>query len=196
MRRNEQVEQAIIAAAQRSFQRFGLEKTTMEDVAREAGKGKSSLYYYFPNKEAIFEAVVRTEMDSFFHDVKAAVEQESDVVAQMRTYLVVKVRTLRSKTNLYRVALEGGLANSIPELHTKLRKRYDKSEKAIIQAILERGTEAGTFTIPEHKNLVLIADLLVSCMRGIEMDMLTQNKFTGLDRSADFLAGILAKGLK
>ena len=49
---NEQKER-ILSAAKNLFSRFGLEKTTMEDIAKAAGKGKSSLYYYFKSKEEV-----------------------------------------------------------------------------------------------------------------------------------------------
>ena len=51
----------LIEAAGVTFSRFGYRKTTMDDIAFAAGKGKSSLYYYFKNKEEVFEAVVEKE---------------------------------------------------------------------------------------------------------------------------------------
>ena len=52
----------IIAAATTLFSRFGLDKTTMEDIAKAAKKGKSSLYYYFKSKEQVFAEVIRKEI--------------------------------------------------------------------------------------------------------------------------------------
>ncbi|OYW78704.1 MAG: TetR family transcriptional regulator, partial [Sphingobacteriia bacterium 32-37-4] len=37
----------IIREAQKLFQAYGLKKTTMEDIAKALGKGKSTLYYYY-----------------------------------------------------------------------------------------------------------------------------------------------------
>jgi AcrR family transcriptional regulator len=52
----------VVQAASRLFQRYGLVKTTMEDIARETGRGKSTLYYYFKSKDEIFDAVVNQEL--------------------------------------------------------------------------------------------------------------------------------------
>jgi AcrR family transcriptional regulator len=41
----------IIREAQKLFQTYGLKKTTMEDIAKALGKGKSTLYYYYQSKE-------------------------------------------------------------------------------------------------------------------------------------------------
>jgi len=49
--------QAILAAAARVFARRGLESCTMEEIAREAGVAKGTLYLYFPSKQELFLAV-------------------------------------------------------------------------------------------------------------------------------------------
>lgn len=45
-------------AAQRCVERYGIEKTTMEDVAREAGVSRPSLYRYFQDRDDLVLAVV------------------------------------------------------------------------------------------------------------------------------------------
>lgn len=45
--KDELLKEKILTGADMLFQKYGLTKTTMEDIAREAGKGKSTLYYYF-----------------------------------------------------------------------------------------------------------------------------------------------------
>ena len=47
----------VLDAAQKRFARFGLSKTTMNDIADDLGVSKASLYYYFPDKESIFKKV-------------------------------------------------------------------------------------------------------------------------------------------
>jgi len=48
----------ILAAASRLFQELGLENTTMSRLAAEVGLKQSSLYYYFPNRDAVVAALV------------------------------------------------------------------------------------------------------------------------------------------
>ena len=45
---------AIIETARQVFKKYGYDKTLMEHIAKAAGKGKSSIYYYFKSKEQIF----------------------------------------------------------------------------------------------------------------------------------------------
>jgi AcrR family transcriptional regulator len=52
--REDLVRDEILRAARELFQTYGLTKTTMEDIAEAAGKEKSTLCYYFKNKEEVF----------------------------------------------------------------------------------------------------------------------------------------------
>src|ERR1700742_4036667 len=61
-RRPEERTPEILAAALDCFARGGFSATRMDDVARAAGVTKGTLYLYFPNKQALFEAVVRGAM--------------------------------------------------------------------------------------------------------------------------------------
>ena len=106
----------------------------MEDIARAAGKGKSTLYYYFKSKEEIFDEVIKQEMDDFFHSVKNAVDLQTDPVEKLKTYLVVKINTLKDKANLYRFTIETHHVE-ISNQFTVLRDRYDHQETELIASI-------------------------------------------------------------
>lgn len=53
----------IVTAARSCFQRWGLAKTTMDDIAKEVGIARPNLYRYFPNKAALASAVSAAESD-------------------------------------------------------------------------------------------------------------------------------------
>lgn len=48
----------ILAAASRLFEKLGIESTTMSRLAAEVGLKQSSLYYYFPNRDAVVATLV------------------------------------------------------------------------------------------------------------------------------------------
>jgi AcrR family transcriptional regulator len=48
----------VLAAARTLFLRHGLRATTMEAIAREAGIAKPTLYGHFPDKDAVFLAIL------------------------------------------------------------------------------------------------------------------------------------------
>ena len=54
MRKNEDPKrEAILASAFTQFSRYGFRRTSMEDIARETGTSRASLYSYFANNSIL-----------------------------------------------------------------------------------------------------------------------------------------------
>ncbi|ULT26448.1 TetR/AcrR family transcriptional regulator [Sphingobacterium sp. E70] len=70
MNKKEQVKERIGQAAMECFERYGLEKTTLDDIAKAVGLNKTSLYYYYKNKEDIFIEVAIREGESFINTLQ------------------------------------------------------------------------------------------------------------------------------
>lgn len=63
----------LLQAAAALFARHGYDKTTIDDVAREAGVSKGSVYLAFEGKQQLFEAMLLTQMRAFSEAWLAAV---------------------------------------------------------------------------------------------------------------------------
>lgn len=77
MSKGERTRQAILEAAIRRFGRDGFRKTSVADIARDAGVGGTVAYAYFPSKEALFLAAVDEDA--------AAVIEEGRVTVGIRS---------------------------------------------------------------------------------------------------------------
>src|SRR5438309_2349360 len=80
--------QRAVDAALRCIARWGVAKTTLDDVAREAGCSRATVYRLFPGgKDAVLETVVEVELDRFFsaldERLAAAADLEDLLVAGM-----------------------------------------------------------------------------------------------------------------
>ncbi|HEV7686467.1 MAG TPA: TetR/AcrR family transcriptional regulator [Acidimicrobiia bacterium] len=53
----------VVDGALRAIARFGLTKLTVDDVAREAGISRATLYRYFPGRGAVLAAVMQAETE-------------------------------------------------------------------------------------------------------------------------------------
>ena len=68
--RQPRLETRVVEAALRCIARWGVAKTTLDDVAREAGCSRATVYRAFPGgKEGLLDAVARTELHRFFERV-------------------------------------------------------------------------------------------------------------------------------
>ena len=51
----------ILKTSQKLFARFGLRKTTVDEIAKLARIGKGTIYHYFKTKEQIFAEIIDKE---------------------------------------------------------------------------------------------------------------------------------------
>ena len=65
----------LVDATLRCVARWGVAKTSLDDVAREAGVSRATLYRLFPGgRDALFDAVVGAEIERFFREVSGRLE--------------------------------------------------------------------------------------------------------------------------
>lgn len=84
----------ILDAARHLILRQGLRTTTMEAIAREARIAKPTLYAYFPDKEAVFSAIVQTLADDIVTAFDSALDREGEVVTRIAAALTAKYETI------------------------------------------------------------------------------------------------------
>ena len=85
---------AILEAAQALFLKHGLRGTSMEAIAREARIAKPTLYAHFPEKAAIYSALLAQLIETWREDFLAALHGEGDVVQRAGTALTAKHKRL------------------------------------------------------------------------------------------------------
>ena len=90
--------EAILEAAQGLFLTHGLRGTAMEAIARDAGIAKPTLYAYFPDKGAIFAALLGQLIATWRQDFLTALHGQGDVV---------QLGNKRGRTRLHARLFEG-----------------------------------------------------------------------------------------
>jgi AcrR family transcriptional regulator len=72
----EGVETRVVAAALRCIARWGVAKTTADDIAREAGVSRATLYRAFPGgRDVVLGSVLRHEVGRFFTTVSSELDR-------------------------------------------------------------------------------------------------------------------------
>ncbi|HPE75936.1 MAG TPA: TetR/AcrR family transcriptional regulator [Draconibacterium sp.] len=167
---------SIVLVAQKMFKRFGFRKTTMDEIAVAARKGKSSLYYYFKSKEEVFEAVVEKEATTLRTDIITNIGKCNSAMEKLRVYIFVRMDGFRNWGNFYEALKDEYLSNY--EFIEKIRIKYDRSETETITQIINEGIENKEF---KDLNSALTAKIIVTAMKGLEIPLLTAS-----DKKANF----------
>ncbi len=96
----------ILDAALRRWAVSGFDSTSMEDLAREAGLAKGTLYLYFPTKSALLDALIRRY--SLLPDLTALLENARSVPPDRAIPLLVREagRRLGERISIVRLVLQ------------------------------------------------------------------------------------------
>jgi AcrR family transcriptional regulator len=68
--------QRVLAVALAVFGRYGFRKASMDEIARSADISRQGLYLHFANKEALFRAAIRHELDTALRDASGYLNEE------------------------------------------------------------------------------------------------------------------------
>ncbi len=96
--------------------RFGLTKTTLDDIARESGVSRATIYRAFPGgRETLFDSVLAVEVGRFFEGLAAELDRHDDLEELLVAGLTASMRFLAEHEALHAIAtLEPGLL--LPQL--------------------------------------------------------------------------------
>jgi len=143
MTKEEQVKSEAIQAAKTLFQHYGLNKTTMEDIAKAMGRGKSTLYYYYKSKDEIFKAVVLNEIDEMHINVKTAVNNVSSDREKLLAYCLSTFKSINTVSVIYKIIV-GEISENM-NLVLELRGKFEKKQNELLYNILNQGIVNGEF---------------------------------------------------
>ena len=87
--------ETILDAAQALILKHGLRGTSMEAIAGRAGIAKPTLYAYFPDKAAVFAALLERLAGAWRSEFMAALNGEGDVVVRIAAALTAKTKAVR-----------------------------------------------------------------------------------------------------
>jgi AcrR family transcriptional regulator len=166
----------ITEAAQRRFGIYGLEKTSMREIASDLGISKASLYYYFPDKEHLYVHVVEKEHDEFIKNLRRNMEQSEFPEQMIRNFVETRMELFRTFLNLSRFKM-----SDIMGFKTLMNESWVRSKAKEIQImsdVLEKGMENGSF---REDNPDELAELFIDILRGLRTTYIKNKEYFFLD---------------
>ena len=134
----------ITDAAFRVFGQHGLAGARLEDIAREAGVSKGTIYLYFDSKDALFRAVVHAKLISGIEEAEASVAG-GNAADGLRALLRRQWAFMLSPTFQTMYALVNGELRRYPDLAEFYGREVIERAQRLIAGIIGRGIENGEF---------------------------------------------------
>jgi len=145
--------QRLLDAGLKLFANRGYAGTAVQDITEEAKVTKPTLYYYFENKEGLFQALVDQAMDERLRLMREAAPPEKATVGQLTDIIAAVTDFAQRQPDLLRLCFSIAFAAE-GEFPSGFKKR-DKMHAAIqfvrgiIQAGLDRGVLNPAYNVDE-----------------------------------------------
>jgi AcrR family transcriptional regulator len=190
---------AIIEAAQRRFGIYGIEKTSMREIADDVNLSKGSLYYYFPDKENLYTAVIQREQSEFLINLEESLKNITDSSDCLRKFALTRLSYFRAMLNLSRMRSES-LSDYRPLVANSFYDFREK-EKKIVVNIMEMGIKSRQFNIENPDDTAsLFLDLLRSLgsvtLNNKKLLIINEDEFKILSKKTKDFTSLFIKGLR
>lgn len=152
------VRDAILDATDELLRRYGYKKMTIDDLAREVGIGKGTVYLYFPSKEEIALSHVDRIIERLKTRLWETAGSGQTPEQKIKRMLVDRVMYRFDAVQHYTMSLNEMMAQIRPRLLER-RQRYFEEEAVAFVTVLSQGQELGVFAgkPDETARLLLIA---------------------------------------
>ncbi len=138
----------ILDAAYRCFARHGARRTTMDDIAAEAGLSRPAVYQYVRNKDDVFERLTRRLFEESLARARAAAAAPGDRFSRLEGVLSTRLELVLK------------LLKDSPHHAAELVGRgaaYEAQLRELVTGVLDGSAE--------------LAELLLAFARGLETDL-------------------------
>jgi AcrR family transcriptional regulator len=108
--------QQILEGANRVFSQMGFDAASMNDITREAGVSKGTIYVYFDSKEELFLELCIHYRDILFADIYQALETEGDLRAALIEFGIALATVLTSDVVVRAQRVVIGVAERMPSM--------------------------------------------------------------------------------
>lgn len=184
----------ILVIASGLFQRFGLDKTTMREIAEAVGKGKSTLYHYFTSKDEVFYAVARRELLDVITLIEGGIKPASSAKDKFRKFFTIRDQAMAAKAKLHHMIFSDTKKHL--SLFSRIQRESNSTEVAILKNILLEGIAAGEFTRIKREHCDAIAITIITALHGMYIELALDGKMLSAESKLETLTDIFVSGLK
>jgi AcrR family transcriptional regulator len=127
----------ILDAAQNLFLRYGVKRTSLDDVVREAGIAKGTLYLYFDSKDALFAAIAERLCAEVLRNAEEAIASSSSITPRVVGCLDAYIGSMHRLTAQSPHIAE--LTESKEALAAAIYGAFDRKIRDLLRKVLRDG---------------------------------------------------------
>ncbi|MVZ64311.1 TetR family transcriptional regulator [Sphingobacterium sp. DK4209] len=163
--------QKILEAARRRFAHFGMAKTTMAEIAQDLSFSKALLYYYFPDKNRLYAAVLEYTVDEMVAETERRILKTTTIDGALNAFLEARLDVIKENYSIFEYTYS--LRNDFPpDLEEACGSIIDKDVEQV-QKIFKFGIDKGEIMVDD---LPVTAKIFMISVLGMRMGVVKEFK--------------------
>ena len=146
----------IIEKVKTMYLRYGIKSVTMEDVSRELGISKKTLYQYFTDKQQLVEGVAHFEMNRAKKSLQEIFEQEFDAIHEMYQLHCFLAEMAKHHSHV----AEYDLKKYYPAIFQEIMNMKREWLNALWKTNIEKGKQEGYYRSEVNTEIIAKTNLL------------------------------------
>jgi AcrR family transcriptional regulator len=138
----------ILDAVDRLLAQYGYQKMTLDDIVREAGVARGTLYAHFKSKEEMALATIDRLIGLLVEELRQLAHAPEPPAERLQRMLVFRILFLFDHAQERAHTLDAMYAALRPQ-YKAYRDRYVHSEAEVFAEVLREGQESGTFELDD-----------------------------------------------
>lgn len=158
----------LIEAATKVFMATGFAAARMSDIAREAGLSHGLAYHYFPNKDAVFLAVVEATMGRASQMAREALSGREPAIARLRHLCERMLQGAKDHPTYSMILLQASSRAAIPADAHIVLQRSSRQLAAAFAKLIRQAQQAGDLAGGDPN---MLARALLATLSGLAMSI-------------------------
>jgi AcrR family transcriptional regulator len=192
--RREDIRDLILDAVDALLARFGYRKMTMDDVAREVGIGKGTIYLHFPSKEELVLAHIDRIAETVVGKLREIAGTSDPPDRRLRRMLVLRVLHRFDSVAHYSQNLSDLLSSVRTALLVRREGHFEK-EAAVFEDVLREGGRVGSLECADPRSSSIVLIQSTNSLLPFSLSARELGRREEVEDQAGRIADLLIKGL-
>jgi AcrR family transcriptional regulator len=192
--RREDIRDLILDAVDVLLAKFGYKKMTMDDVARQVGIGKGTIYLHFPGKEELILSHIDRIADRIVAKLREIAGSSDSPDRRIRKMLAHRVLFRFDSVAHYCQNLSDLLSSVRTSLLTRREGHFEK-EAAVFEDVLREGARLGTLDCPDPRTTSFVLIQSTNSLLPFSLSARELGRREELEDQVGRIADLLIKGL-
>lgn len=185
---------AILDATDRLLAHYGYKKMTIDDLAKEVGIGKGSVYLHFESKEEIALSHIDRIIERLSVKLRNIAHRGGTADKRLRAMLLERVLYRFDSVQHYSQSLNELLAHLRPRLLER-RRRYFEEEAGIFAEVVREGKAEGIFETKDPQQTATSLLDATNALLPYSLSAYELGERADIEKKTKLVADLLLNGL-